>query len=85
MSLLSRKKWMSLLSVFSSNIAEMMTCLLVLPSNRGTSLVSSAGFARVCCSGSSGEGCLTFGFSLLKLCIFFYPGVAVSSVIRARY
>ena len=75
---------MSLLSVLSSSIAEMMTCLLVLPSNSGTFLVSSAGFALSCCSGLFGEGILTFGFSLPRLCTFFYPGVTVCSAILAR-
>jgi hypothetical protein len=74
MSLLSRKKWMSSLMVLSSSIAEMMTCLLVLPLNSGTFLVSSAGFALVCCSGSFGEGTFAFGFSLPRLCTFFCPG-----------
>jgi hypothetical protein len=58
MSLLSCRKWMSSLSAFSSNIAEMTTCLLMLPSNRGTFLVSSVGFAWVCCFDSSCEGCV---------------------------
>jgi len=84
MSLLSRRKWMSSASVLPSSIAEMMNCLLVLPSNSGTFLVSSAGFALTCCSSSFGEGILTVGFSLHKLCTFFYLGVAVSSAILAR-
>ena len=83
MSLLSRRKWMSSASILPSSIA-MMTYLLVLPLNSGNFLVSSAGFALTCCSGSFGEGILTFGFSLPRLCTFFYPGVAVSSAILAR-
>ena len=35
-------------------------------------------------SGSLGEGCLTFGFSLLRLCTIFYPRVVVSAAIRVR-
>ena len=75
---------MSSASVLPSSIAEMMTCLLVLTSNSGTFLVSSAGFALACCSGSFGEGILTFGFSLPRLCTFFYLGVTVSSAILVR-
>ena len=81
-SLLSHRKWMSSASVLPSSIVEMMTCLLVLPSNSGTFLVSSTDFALTC-SGSFSEGILTFGFSLPRLCTFFYPGVAVSSAILA--
>ena len=83
-SLLSRRKWMRSASILPSSIAEMMTCLQVLPSNSGTFLVSSAGFALACCSGSFGEGILTFGFSLPRLCTFFYPRVAVCSAILGR-
>ena len=68
-------------SVLPSSIAEMMIYLLVLPSNSGTFLFSSAGFALTCCSGSFGEGILTFGFSLARLCTFCCPWVAVSSAI----
>jgi hypothetical protein len=75
---------MSSLSILLSSLAEMMTYLLVLPSNNVTLLVSSAGFARACFSGSSDEGSFSFGFSLSRLCAFFYPGVAISSIILVR-
>ena len=75
---------MSSPSILTSSIAEMMTCLLVLPSNSDTFLVSSASFALTCCFGSFGKGILTFDFSLPRLCTFFYPRVAVSSAIQAR-
>ena len=75
---------MSSLSILLSNLVEMMTCLLVFTSNSVTLLVSSTGFARACYSGSSDEGSISFGFSLSRLCIFFYPGVAVSSAILVR-
>ena len=84
MSLLLHRKWMRSASILPSSIAEMMTCLQVLPSNSGTFLVSSAGFALTSCSGLFGEGILTVGFSLPRLCTFFCPGVAVSSAILAR-
>ena len=82
--LLSCRKWMRSASISPSSIVEMMTCLLVLPSNSGTFLVSSTGFPLTCCSGSFGKGILTVGFSLHKLCTFFYLGVAVSSAILVR-
>ena len=84
MSLLSRRKWMSLASVLPSSIVEMMICLLVLPLNSGNFLVSSVGFALTCCSSSFGEGILTFGFFLPRLCTFFYPTAVVSFAILAR-
>ena len=84
MSLLSCRKWMRLALVLPSSIVEMMTYLLLLPSNSATFLVSSTSFALTCCSGSFGEGIWTFGFSLPMFSTFFYPGVAVFSAILAR-
>ena len=83
MSLLSHRNFNKLFLVFLSSRAEMTTSLSVLPSNNDTFLVSSASFAQICCSGSSSEGSLFSGFSLLRLCKFFYPGMAVSSATRA--
>jgi hypothetical protein len=65
--LLLQRNCTSSSSVLVSSRAEMMTCLLLLPSSRVTIFVSSAGFALGCYSGSSCGGCFAFGFSLSRL------------------